>query len=103
MAATNRKPQRNSLILHLFGGPRLWREGDTVKLSPNQDALLAIAFNSDTGWVPRALVLRLLWDDRTRLGGGAGGTSDAAAHGSGREAPQSGDPNGDCERSLALG
>ena len=64
MSATNRKRQHNSLTLQLFGGPRLWREGDTVRLSPNQEALLAIAFNSETDWVPKALVLRLLWDHR---------------------------------------
>ena len=49
------------LRLELFGGPLLWRCGRTVRISPLQTALLAIAFGDSTTRFPRPAVQRLLW------------------------------------------
>ena len=48
--------------LELFGGPTLWRDGSSVRLSPFQAGLLAIAFSAATARVPRSKIRRLLWD-----------------------------------------
>ena len=47
--------------LDFFGGPALWRNGEPVRLSPFQSALLSIAFGSGQARVPRSTVQRLLW------------------------------------------
>ena len=52
---------RPLLRLELFGGPLLWRRGQTVRISPLQTALFAIAFGDSTTRFLRTSVQRLLW------------------------------------------
>lgn len=51
-----------ALRLELFGGPLLWRQGRTVRISPLQTGLLALTFGDSATRIPRASVQRLLWE-----------------------------------------
>ena len=51
-----------ALRLELFGGPLLWRHGRTVRISPLQTGLLALAFGDGATRIPRASAQRLLWE-----------------------------------------
>ena len=53
--------RRQELKLEFFGGPALWRGGESVRISPFQAGLLSIAFGSGQARVPRSMVQRLLW------------------------------------------
>jgi len=61
LSATTTHDTRD-LSLELFGGPLLRRDGEVVKLSPHQAALLAIAFSEARSRIPRKTVQRNLWD-----------------------------------------
>lgn len=52
------------LGFEFFGGPLLWRDGERVSVSPAQAGLLSVAFGDGRSRVPRALVQRLLWNER---------------------------------------
>ncbi len=55
-----------STRLELFGGPVLRRGDLTVRVSPLQDCLLAIAFAWGADRVPRAMAQNLLWNPAPR-------------------------------------
>ncbi|MDE2763883.1 MAG: AAA family ATPase [Gemmatimonadota bacterium] len=57
--STQKRPQ--PLRLDFFGGPALWRDGESVRISPFQAGLLAIAFGTGRTLIPRSKVQRLLW------------------------------------------
>ena len=51
------------LRLELFGGPVLWKDRQTVRASPLQTTLLALAFGKEVSRIPRQSLQRLLWED----------------------------------------
>ena len=53
--------RRRQLRLDFFGGPALWRDGESVRISPFQAGLLSVAFGSGQTRIPRSMVQRLLW------------------------------------------
>ena len=58
---------RHPLRLELFGGPALWQDGRSIRVSPLQTGLLALAFADGTARMRRLEVQQLLWkshDDR---------------------------------------
>lgn len=60
-AATFPQGRRRRLRLDFFGGPALWRDGQSVRISPFQAGLLSISFGSGQARIPRSMVQRLLW------------------------------------------
>jgi len=53
--------RRKQLRLEFFGGPTLWRDGESVRISPFQAGLLSISFGSGQARIPRSMVQGLLW------------------------------------------
>lgn len=58
---TDRTGGRTGLLLRLFGGPILIRDGSPVKLSPFQSALVAVAYGLPATEIPRSTVQEHLW------------------------------------------
>lgn len=54
---------RTGLLLRLFGGPILIRDGSPVKLSPFQSGLVAIAYGLPAAETPRSTVEAHLWGE----------------------------------------
>ena len=52
-----------ALRLDLFGGPTLWRDDASVRISPFQAGLLSLAFGIGQPRMPRSMVQTLLWDN----------------------------------------
>ncbi len=63
-AATGKANPAAVLRLELFGGPVLWRNNESVRLSPLQTGLFALAFSELSERVPRILLQHLLWESR---------------------------------------
>ncbi|MDE2805225.1 MAG: AAA family ATPase [Gemmatimonadota bacterium] len=61
MSTSHRTDGHTGLLLRLFGGPILIREGSPVKLSPFQSALVAITYGLPATEIPRATVQEHLW------------------------------------------
>lgn len=60
---TDRSGGHTALLLRLFGGPILTRDGSPVKLSPFQSALVAVAYGLPATEIPRSTVQEHLWGD----------------------------------------
>ncbi len=60
---TDRTGKHTGLLLRLFGGPILIRDGSPVKLSPFQSALVAVAYGLPATETPRSTVQEHLWSD----------------------------------------
>ena len=61
VSTSHRTDGHTGLLLRLFGGPILIREGSPVKLSPFQSALVAITYGLPATEIPRATVQEHLW------------------------------------------
>ncbi len=59
---TTAAQQKSVLRLELFGGPVLWQDHQTVRISPLQTGLLALAFSKGAARIPRPSLQRLLWE-----------------------------------------
>ena len=54
---------QSRLVIRLFGGPVVIRDGSPIKLSPFQSGLVAIAYGLPTAETPRSTVQGLLWGE----------------------------------------
>ncbi len=63
VSTTDGTEGHTGLLLRLFGGPILIRDGSPVRLSPFQSALVAITYGLPAAEIPRATVQEHLWGD----------------------------------------
>ena len=63
VATGDRTRGHTGLLLRLFGGPVLMRDGSPIRLSPFQTALVAITYGLPAAETPRSTVQEHLWGD----------------------------------------
>ncbi|MCY3610263.1 MAG: AAA family ATPase [Gemmatimonadetes bacterium] len=62
-STADRRGAHTGLLLRLFGGPILIRDGSPIKLSPFQSGLVAVAYGLPATETPRSTVQEHLWGD----------------------------------------